>query len=92
MWVKYIYLTKEYGVNENQTFKEFMENSPENLRKRLFKIMKTIPDMSMEDIAKEIGISDATLRKFLKDHESPMRFKNLLKIELYVETMEKKIK
>ena len=77
---------------KDKSYKEYMEKAPADIRERLFKVMRGESAKHMNQIAADIGLSATTLYKFLKNPESPMRFLNLLKIEKYLEKMEKDIK
>lgn len=72
-------------------YKEYMQRAPQEFRERLIKVMRYQSDKSIIQIARDIGMSATTLFKFLKKPELPMRFMNLLKIEKYLEIMEKEI-
>ena len=74
-------------MKELKTFSEFM-GQQKQLRKKLLKVRAMNP-LSWEDLAREIGISHITLRKFAID-EIDVQFRILSKIRNFIMKYESK--
>jgi len=75
----------------NMEYKSFMSTKNQGiLRMKMLKAYAKRADLTFDDLLEEVGISFATLDKFLRRGEN-VRFRTLAKISSWIERTEKKV-